>query len=41
MVTKQPLGPLQYEEGCILAKIHMVTKPQIHITILENLIKVL
>lgn len=39
MVTKQWKRILCYFHSLILAKIHMVTKPQIHVTIYLKIIK--
>ena len=39
MVTKQFPGLLNEKLGLILAKNHMVTKPQIHVTIYLKIIK--
>ena len=39
MVTKLPLEGCFVEFRLILAKIHMVTKPQIHVTIYSKIIK--
>ena len=39
MVTKHTLYQIAFEFRLILAKIHMVTKPQIHVTIYLKTIK--
>ena len=39
MVTKQEEIMEEFEIGLILAKNHMVTKPQIHVTIYLKIIK--
>ena len=39
MVTKHASGIVSVKNGLILAKNHMVTKPQIHVTIYLKIIK--
>ena len=39
MVTKLKVGDNSWLASLILAKIHMVTKPQIHVTIYLKIIK--
>lgn len=39
MITKRTFGYPVIQQGLILAKNHMVTKPQIHVTIYLKIIK--